>query len=173
MNASAKTTAAEAVLDAYLASAPNSINANAQQAAVKQLAKLPVGMDPEKLVRVFKRLGPLRVLSFCGKLPEAYLPQLTEAVRSYANDTTQSRMVLHCLLHALENDIGGPGGHEAYMHTVAFLQYVDKFQFPVEKAEHYAKSDPYVTAAAVKHIAHTLCHTEYGTRDARVFNSFV
>lgn len=173
-NKTAKTLAAEEILDQFLASPTPVIGSKEEEAAIALMRKLPSGMDEKRVFEVLERMGPLKLFRFAASFSAEYISVLREVMhRIYLKDTFTSRMMNQCLAFALEKDFNQPGAEQEYRETAAFLQYLSTLSFPVDKAENFTVSDKFITPVVGEYVARTLTTVPYQSRDIRVFNSFV
>jgi len=164
---------AEETIDLFLQSGTHTIGSREEENVIALLRKLPPGVNEQKVLDALVRMGPLKLYRYCVSLPEAYIPVLREAMRSFLRDPYASKMMLECMAYALEQDFSQPQAYKDFTDTGKFLQYIDKLQFPVEKADQFPKSDPLITEAVGRGVARALTTIRYSSRDIRAFNSFM
>lgn len=164
---------AEEAITAFLNVPANAIGSKEEENAIARMRKLPAGVDEQKLLAAIERMGPMKVYRYCNSFPVAYIHVLQEAMKSFLRDTYSSKLMMQCLAYALDKDFSQPGAYQDFSDTGKFLQYIDKLQFPVEKADQFPKSDQYITTAVAEAVGYALTTERYTSRDIRAFNSFV
>ncbi len=172
MDKSKKAIAAEEIFVTYLNSPSNAINSKEEQEAFKWLNKIPEGTDHEIARKVMKKMGSLHVFRYAGNINFEYLADLKDILKDLLSDAIQSTLMINCLYYSLQNN-NTPESYSAFCETAIFLQYVDKFQQPVKKAEQLAKSDKFITAAVIKDIEFALTNIDFRLRDQRALGPFV
>ena len=160
-------------LDQFLDPAVTAIGSREEEAAVLVMRKLPSGMDEKKIHDAIMKMGALKIFRFSSSFSKEYIHVLKAAMNILVKDTFQSRMMTQCLFFALDQDFEEPQAYTNFTETATFLQYLDTFQFPVEKADGFAKSDKLITAAVAENAGKTLLAVQYNSRDIRVLNSFM
>ncbi len=164
---------AEEAIDAFMKVSSNMIGSKEEENVIALMRKIPAGVDHQKLQAAIERMGPMKVYRYCNSFSKEYIPVLQEALKSFLRDTFVSKQMMQCLAYALDQDFSQPETYQDFSDTGKFLQYIDKLQFPVEKADQFPKSDQYITPAVAKAIGHALTTERYTSRDIRAFNSFV
>lgn len=163
---------AEAVFDTYLSEQPVVFGSKEQKEALKWLAKIPENTDHEKVKRVMKKLGTIHVFRYARNVNFDYLPDLKDVLKGFTSDTIQSRLMLNCLYHSLENNTT-PELYSSFCETAAFLQYADKFQQPPKKTDQLTKADQFITDAVIKDVEFALTNIDFRLKDQRILGSFV
>lgn len=166
---------AEEAMDNYLDPGITSIGSLQEANLIKELRKLPSGINPQKLYDAILKVGGISLFRYVKNMKEEYLPIVKKAVDHFKTNHPYSLLMIDCLQTALEDYLNDRSKFSDFVETAAYLQYIHSLSMTAYSASDLARADKFITEAAAGNAGKTLSKyayedTDYIEHNTTIFN---